>query len=376
MLHNSSMVYRRPEDEASRIQIDQSVTARERVPARAPFVRRVATVLIMTALTGLVLALFVLGIEILLAAFAGVLLAVFLRTCTDVIKRGTHLSDGWSLTTAIVGILILLGVVGWLLGPTIAEQSVQLGEQLPDMLEHIEGFLQESPWGQWILDQAQNGGLEQGATERVGQVFSSFSAWFSYVLTAVFVGLFAAANPLLYQEGIAHLFPLRQRARIRALMSDLSYTLRWWLLGQALAMLVIGVSTTIVLWLFDIPLAIVIGIIVGLLGFIPYLGPIFGAVPVALFAATEGTVQLFYVMLAYAAVQILEGYVATPVIQHRTVYLPPVFTLITQILLGSVLGLLGFVLATPLAAVLLVLTRYYRSDILGDEEAQNDDGGN
>jgi predicted PurR-regulated permease PerM len=75
-----------------------------------------------------------------------------------------------------------------------------------------------------------------------------------------------------------------------------------------------------------------------------------------------------WVLLAYTGVQMLEGYVATPLIHERTVYLPPVFTIITQILLGMVLGIKGFVLATPLAAVLLVLSRFYRRDVLGDTD--------
>jgi predicted PurR-regulated permease PerM len=75
------------------------------------------------------------------------------------------------------------------------------------------------------------------------------------------------------------------------------------------------------------------------------------------------------VVAAYTAVQMVEGYIITPLIQHRMVYLPPAFTIITQILMGSLLGILGFVLATPFAAVLLVLSRVYRARVLGDHAA-------
>jgi predicted PurR-regulated permease PerM len=161
------------------------------------------------------------------------------------------------------------------------------------------------------------------------------------------VGLFAAANPRLYVDGTVALVPLAKRERAREVMHRLGNALRWWLIGQAIAMLLIGVSTWLVLWAFGVPLAPVLGVIVGLLGFIPYLGPIIGVVPVALVAATLGTTTLLYVLAAYTAVQLVEGYVITPLIQHRMVYLPPVFTIITQILLGTLLGILGFVLALP-----------------------------
>ena len=143
----------------------------------------------------------------------------------------------------------------------------------------------------------------------------------------------------------------------------------WWLLGQALAMLVIGVSTWLVLWAFDIPLAPVIGLVVGILGFIPYIGPIIGVVPVAIVAGTQGADTLLYVLGAYMAVQLVEGYVITPLIQHRMVYLPPVLTIVAQVVLGKLLGILGFILATPLAAVVLVLSRFYREDVLGERGA-------
>lgn len=350
---------------------DGSSASEDRVPARDPFVRRAVTVTVIIVLTGLLLALFVLGIEVLLAAFGGVLIAVLLKAFSGLVERHTPLSYGWSLTAVVLTILIVLGIGGWLLAPRIAEQTNQLGEQLPTVVEDIEAFLQQQQWGQWVLEQAQNGSmLSAGAA---GEGVSAFSQWSSYVIVAVFVGLFGAADPHLYQAGTVHLFPLRHRDRIHDLIDELGYTLRWWLIGQALAMLVIGVSTTIVLWIFDIPLAIILGIIVGLLGFVPYLGPIIGAIPVALIAVTEGAMQLLYVMLAYVGVQLLEGYVATPMIQHRTVYLPPIFTIISQLLLGTVIGILGFVFATPLAAVVLVLTRFYRSDILGDEHVDPDE---
>lgn len=361
---------------------DQSSTndrAASSAPARDPFVRKVVTVVAITAVAGLLLALFVLGIEILLAAFGGVLIAVLLRALTDLLTRYTPLPDGWALTTVIVLILAPIGVGGWLLMPQITEQVGQFSEQVPGIIEDVEEFLQQYGWGQWILEQVQNGempdGAAGGAARGAGGLLSALSDWSTYILIAVFVGLFAAADPALYQDGIVHLFPLRHRSRVRDLIDELGYTLRWWLIGQAFAMLLIGVSTTIALWVFGVPLAVPIGIIVGLLGFIPYLGPIIGLAPVLAVAATEGTTTLLYVFLAYTAVQLLEGYVATPMIQHRTVFLPPVFTIITQILLGTLLGILGFVFATPLAAVVLVMTRFYRTDILGDREAEEDDEG-
>ncbi len=339
----------------------------EDVPASDPFVRRAAGVIAMIGVAALLGAIVVLGVDILLAGFGGLLISVLLVAVRDLVKRVAPLSDGWALAVGLLGILLLIAGGIWALSPYVADQADEIGQQLPSIAQQLEEGVQRYAWGQWVMEQIRNG--RQDASGGVTSFLSGLSDWSTYLLTSVFVGLFAAAQPGLYRTGLLNLLPIRHRSRAGDLFNDIGHTLRWWLIGQALAMLVIGVSTTIVLLIFGIPMAIVLGLIVGLLGFIPYLGPIIGAVPVALIAATEGTDILIYVMVAYTIVQILEGYIATPLIQRETVYLPPVFTIMTQILLGTLLGLLGFILATPLAAVILVASKYYRAYILGDRAA-------
>lgn len=347
-------------------------------PAGDRFVTRVVTVLALVTLTAALAALTVLGIGVLMAAFAGVLVGIVLSAPADALSRRTPLSYGLALTVVILLVLLLVGGAGWLLGAQIAQQASEFGEMLPRVVSDLEAYLERQAWGQWMLQQARDGGGGSGGGAADGAMAAGAGVlrWLSdvstYLLVTIFVGLFAAANPRLYTEGIVSLTPLRHRDLAREILAELGHTLRWWLVGQGFAMLIIGVSTTIVLLLFGVPLALVVGLMVGLLGFIPYLGPIIGVVPVALVAGTAGASTLLYVLLAYTAVQMLEGYVATPMIHERTVYLPPVFTIVTQILLGAVLGIKGFVLATPLAAVLLVLSRFYRRDALGDPEAADD----
>jgi predicted PurR-regulated permease PerM len=348
------------------------------VPARDPFVRRTATVVAMVAAAGLLLALFLVGIDILLAAFGGLLLAVLLHACSDPVARRTPLPYGGALTVVVLALLGVIALAGWLIAPGLAEQAEELGEQFPRLAREGERTLQQYGWGQWVLERVRDGGMEDGAQGAGAELLSTVSRWSSYTLVTVFVGLFLAANPGLYREGTIALFPLEHRDRLRVVARELGYTLRWWLIGQLATMTLIGISTGLVLWAFGLPLAGTVGLLVGLLGFIPYLGPILGAVPVALLAAAAGPTQLLYVMGAYAGVQLLEGYVANPLIQHRMVYLPPALTITAQLLLGSALGILGFVLATPLAAVALVLSRFYRADVLGDpgadEEQSRGDG--
>jgi predicted PurR-regulated permease PerM len=345
-----------------------------------PFLRRAVLVVALAAGAAAVGVLAVRGVYVLLAAFAGVLLAVVLNAGARFVSRRTPLGYGVSLAAVVLAITMVLAGAGWLLGGQVADQAAEFSEMLPEVAAEVRQYLEQQGWGQWLLEQVDGGtggegeegdaGGEGGPTASGGQVLAVLAALsnlFTYILVALFVGLFGAANPKLYTDGILALTPPRQRDAMADVLDALGHTLRRWMLGQGMAMVLIGVSTMIVLSLFGVPLAIVVGLLVGLLGFIPYLGPIIGVVPVAIVAAPEGAAILLWVLLAYTAVQMVEGYGITPLIFERTVYLPPVFTIITQILLGAALGIMGIVLATPIAAVLLVLSRAYRRYVLGDD---------
>jgi predicted PurR-regulated permease PerM len=340
-----------------------------------PFVRRLVLTIAAVLLAAVLGTLVVLGIGVLLAAFAGVLVAVVLSAAARFLAGRTPIAYGWALGLVVLVAVAALAGTGWVLGGQIAAEAEEFGQMVPEVAAEIESWLGQYGWGQWLLQQLPGGGEGGGGDDGGGMggtaaalsALGALSSAFSYVLVALFVGLFGAANPAMYIDGVVGLTPPQHRERMSELLAELGHTLRRWLLGQSMAMVLIGVSTGIVLWLFGVRLALVVGILVGLLGFIPYLGPIIGIVPVAIVAGPEGAATLLWVLLAYTGVQMVEGYGITPLIFERTVYLPPVFTIITQILLGAVLGMKGIVLATPLAAVVLVLSRAYRRDILGDD---------
>jgi predicted PurR-regulated permease PerM len=124
-----------------------------------------------------------------------------------------------------------------------------------------------------------------------------------------------------------------------------------------MAMTVVGVLTWLGLWLIGVPLAVVLGLIAALLAFIPNIGPIIAAVPAVLLALSEGPTTALLVVGVYVAVQSLESYVITPLIQQEQVSLPPALIISMQLLMGVLFGILGLALATPMAALGLTLIR-------------------
>jgi predicted PurR-regulated permease PerM len=161
--------------------------------------------------------------------------------------------------------------------------------------------------------------------------------------------------------------PPRRRGRAREVLDELGTTLARWLMGKAVSMLAAGIMTAVGLSLLGIPLALILGIIAGLLDFIPYVGPLMAGVPALLIAFSASPEQALYVALLFGGIQLVQGYLLEPMIDQRTVSLPPALTIAMQVMFGAVFGMAGVALATPLTAVLIVLVvMLYVQDMLGD----------
>jgi predicted PurR-regulated permease PerM len=132
-------------------------------------------------------------------------------------------------------------------------------------------------------------------------------------------------------------------------------------------MSVVGVLTTLGLWIAGIPNPLALGLLAALLSFVPYVGPILSFVPAVLVALMVSLTKVLYVVIVFGFVQTLESYVVTPLVQQRAVSMPPVILITAQIAVGVLSGAIGVLLAAPLAVVVIVLLQMlYVEDVLGD----------
>ncbi len=139
-------------------------------------------------------------------------------------------------------------------------------------------------------------------------------------------------------------------------------------------MSVVGIATSIGLWSLGIPFAATLGLLSGILTFIPNFGPILAAVPAILLGLSHGPMSALYVTLLYVGIQAVESNLLTPLIQQRNVKLPPVLNVGFQVLLGVLFGVPGLIVAAPLAVVAMVCTRrFYVEDYLGDPLSPSED---
>lgn len=319
--------------------------------------------------------------DVLLLAFAGVLFALFLRTPASWLSHRTPLPVWASLVLVIVALLVVIGGAFALQGPAIADEVRALRDRLPEAASELRERLARYEWGQRALDQVpdvtESLPSGEGAVSRVTGVASTTFAMLANFVIILFLGLVFAGGPRPYVEGLVILVPPSRQPRAREVLAALGETLRWWLLGRLISMAVVGVLTGIGLWLLDIPLAFVLALLAALLTFIPNLGPILSAIPAILLGLSESPQTALYVALLYAGVQAIESWIVDPIIDKKTVYLPPALVVLTQLTLALAAGLLGVALATPLIAAGVVLVKMlYVDDVLGQPvTVRGDDSG-
>jgi predicted PurR-regulated permease PerM len=310
--------------------------------------------------------------QVLLILFAGVLLAVLLNTISGWVHAKTRIPYGWSLALVVILLAGLLTLSFVLLAPSVGEQMTQLTKTLPASVQQLQENLGKYGWGRWVLQQVPQ--FDDMVSDpdvimaRASGIFSSTLGIIVDTALFLFVGIYLASEPNLYVNGIIKLVPVHRRERAHQVFNVLGYTLKWWLIGRILSMLLVGIATAIGLWLLDMPLALTFGLLAALCDFIPNIGPIIAAIPAVLLGFTIGSDQALYVVLLYFGVQTFEGFLLTPLVERRTVSLLPVLVLLGQVVLGLLAGGLGVALASPLMAVSLVLLKMlYVEDVLHDE---------
>jgi predicted PurR-regulated permease PerM len=339
--------------------------------SQSSFVERTWIVTGIVALTTVLLLVAWRGFAVLLTLFAGLLVAVLLRGATRWVQRRTGLSSTPALAVVCTTIALLAGGGAALTAASVSEQFSELADQLPLAFEQLRTRMAANPLGRRLVDSMTQAGGEGGAT--ASQVFIAASAVvgsIANVVLVLFVGLFLAADPDSYRRPALLLVPPAGREHAAQLFDEIGAALERWLGGRLLLMAVIGALTWLGLLVLGVPLALPLGIIAGALSFIPNLGPIISAVPAMLMGAAEAPIMALYVALLYLGLQTAESYMLEPYVVRRTSDLPASAVIAFQLLMGTLAGIYGLMLATPLLVVLTILVgRLYVENASEDRTA-------
>ena len=307
--------------------------------------------------------------QILLILFAAILGAVLLDGLTCYAKRRLGLPHAPAIALIITVLVFVFVGFGFVVGPTLMNQSQQLTNLIPQSLNQLWIWAQAHHWDE-ILIATKPSRLIPSATDLLGDlsgIFSTALGGLASMLIIIVLAIYLAVSPQLYIDGLIRLLPERRKDLGREVLAELAHALREWLIGRFVSMFAVAILTGVGLWLIDLPSALALAVLAGLMSFVPYFGPIAATVPALLIALPGWPVEPLWVLLLYSCIQFVEGNIITPQVQRRMVSLPPVTLLVAQLTIGFLFGLLGLLLATPLAVVIIVLVQIlYIRNVLGD----------
>jgi predicted PurR-regulated permease PerM len=336
-----------------------------------PFYRRLLSSVGIATLVGVGLLLCWHIADVLLLIFAGILLAVLLHGIATPINLYLHIPLAWAKFIAVMLLVLSLGGTAWLLGPPLVTGVNELMDRLPQALDQLQnivrsyGFTADLPANP--LQNATRTLLTSGIISRLTGWFSNALGVFTGLLIVVFSGLYFVLEPKTYINGLIRLLPVAKRQRAGLVLKTIGHSLRWWFLGRFCSMTVVGILTYFGLLWLNLPAAFALATFAALLSFVPNLGPILSTIPAVMVGLVLGPSTALYVLGLYATIQTVESYFITPMIQRSAVSLAPVFLLLVQLAMGVLFGVLGLLLATPLAVILVISTQMlYIEDILGD----------
>jgi predicted PurR-regulated permease PerM len=382
-------------------------------------VQRIDALLVSGMVVGLAVALLLLWQTrtLVLTVFLGVLFALAVSAGADRLQR-------WRIPRGVAAPLIVFAFVGlvaafgsWI-GPTVREQTMELRTKLPEALEKLEAWVQDrgggviatitgfgddaappAPVGATTADSARRAAVDTGATAAdstkgtiakpagtrpapttlrdrllaqiggVGRYFlhalGSTLAVLAGIVLVIFLAIYLAIDPSTYRRGLLHLVPQRARGLTDEILTAIAVTLRKWLVTQLIAMIVIGAVSTVVLMALKVRAAVPLGILAGLLEFVPTVGPILSALPAIAMGFVDSPEKALAVAVAYVGIQFLENHLLIPLLMKQGVNVPPALTIVMQALMAIVFGILGLLVAVPLLAAIMIATRI----ITGNESA-------
>ena len=287
----------------------------------------------------------------LLLIVGGAIFAVLLDGGVRVLGRVLPIARAWRLMLVILLGFGFVGWVGWFAGTTIAEQAESLREVVTSQFYQLIRSLEEMgllPRGQPTDIGSQILGSVGRLTTAVGSAIGALTG----IVMMLVIGMFLAAEPKIYDRGIAWMLPLRHREGFYRIAEHVGFTLRRLLFGRLIGMVFEGVFTFVLLWAGGVPMAALLGLVTGLLAFIPNIGAIVSGVLMVAVGFSAGTQEGLWAIFVYFFVQNVDGYLVVPYIARRTVDLAPALVLAMQVLMGALFGILGVLFADPLLATL------------------------
>jgi predicted PurR-regulated permease PerM len=337
----------------------------ERAPSREVLVR--PRTLLVIAATALAVAA---GVWVLLEAWQvltwiviAILLAVALTPAVDALER-RGLSNGLAVPTVCLAAVAVVGLLAWALIPPLVRQTTELIQATPDALDDITrgrgplGFLQ-SDYGladrvrDALKDQSGEGLL--GFTSPALGVVRGIVTALVAAVTISFLVFFLLREGRRWVDAGLDLVPPASRPRWERVLAGVTRTVRGYVTGNLLISLIAGIVSFVTLVATGVPYALPLSVLVAVLDLIPLVGATLATVVVAAVALGQGLVPCLVVLAVFIVYQQLENHLLQPAVYGRTVQLSPLMILIAVLIGAEIAGIIGALLAVPIAGSIQVV---------------------
>jgi predicted PurR-regulated permease PerM len=300
--------------------------------------------------------------NVLLLVFIAVLLASALEPVVGLMRQRIGIRRGWAILIVYAAFFVAVVALALVVVPAAVTQFNDIVAGLPPLLDRARD---------WAADLRPRG-LSTGVTAlidsagrtlappppdsddvvEVGLTVAEAVASVATLLAIVFFWLVEHAR--LQRFALAFL-PARRRAGAREAWNEVENRLGMWVRGQLLLMAAIGAASAVVLTLLGVPSALLLALIAAVTEAIPIVGPVLGAIPAVLVAATVSPQLALVVAGAYVVIQIVEGNVLVPLVMRNTIGLSPFLVIVSVLVGGAVGGVIGALFGVPVAAAALVV---------------------
>lgn len=332
----------------------------------------------------------------LMLTFAAVILVVLFTMPVRLLVDRLRINRLVAILISVIGFFVILILIGIPIMRTIVAQYEPLRTRVESGFEEWRASLTQEALEEQnsifkdvfpIVEDLLSGGVNtQASDDLIGQAISQVTdavgrlggsvlpvvgGVANTILSALiifFLSMYLLAEPDLYVSGIIKLTPIWYRERMRSILWRLDSTLRAWLKVTAVSMVVVAILTGFGLWLVGIQEeAFALGVLAGILSFIPNFGPVVALVPSVAVAIVEAPDNVIWVVIIIYGVSFFQSQVISPVLASERMNMPAILILLGQIIFGFFFGFLGLMLAVPLSACVAVLVdEVYVKDVLGD----------
>lgn len=345
-----------------RVERKERAQARAKATANAPGPTEIRSHLVRTELLkasvwlglALLIAACIVLIQPILLIFAAIVTAAILDGGTRLLGRVLPIGRGWRLLIVCLSVLLFMIWTAMFAGSQIAAQAVSLQSVVMAQIERLAAWASDHGMGSFQLDTKTISDNFAGTFGRVTAAVGSVVGAFTSLVMILVLGVFIAIEPRLYERGVAWMLPMKNRENFYITTARMGFTLRRLMAGRLLGMFVEGVGTWLACMAVGIPMAALLGLLTGLLAFIPNIGAIVSGVLLVLVGFSAGTDAGLWAIGIYLVVQTVDGYLIVPMVAKKTVDLAPALVLGAQILFGALLGIMGLFLADPIVAMIKV----------------------